>query len=124
MSDNGPGIPKQSRAQVLEPFFKLNAARTDGNAGFGLGLSIVAEIVQAHRGTLELLDGGAIRALGAVNVSSRSPGGRSRRTVSVNAWANGFNQPCESVYAGQLQRYRNESVRLSSPGHERRSRSR
>ncbi|MCQ1807567.1 ATP-binding protein [Neorhizobium galegae] len=57
VSDNGPGIPKQSRAQVLEPFFKLNAARTDGNAGFGLGLSIVAEIVQAHRGTLELLDG-------------------------------------------------------------------
>ncbi|WP_244447597.1 ATP-binding protein [Neorhizobium galegae] len=57
VSDNGPGIPKQSRAQVLEPFFKLNAARTDGNAGFGLGLSIVGEIVQAHRGTLELLDG-------------------------------------------------------------------
>ncbi len=54
--DDGPGIPEASRTQVLEPFFKLDAARNAPDAGFGLGLSIVAEIVEAHRGKLEFLD--------------------------------------------------------------------
>ncbi|WP_372021839.1 ATP-binding protein (plasmid) [Tistrella mobilis] len=56
VADNGPGIPPDKRARVLEPFFKLDTARQDGGTGFGLGLAIVAEIVQAHRGQLELLD--------------------------------------------------------------------
>ncbi|GGB06660.1 two-component sensor histidine kinase [Brucella endophytica] len=54
--DDGPGIPETYRQRVLEPFFKIDAAR-GGNAGFGLGLSIVSEIVQAHGGMLEFLDG-------------------------------------------------------------------
>lgn len=56
VADDGPGIPEQHRSRVLEPFFKLDAARRDSETGFGLGLSIVAEIIQAHRGKLELLD--------------------------------------------------------------------
>nr|WP_246373266.1 ATP-binding protein [Chelatococcus caeni] len=54
--DDGPGIPEADRRRVLEPFFKGDAARNDANSGFGLGLSIVAEIVQAHGGELELRD--------------------------------------------------------------------
>ncbi|TDK31750.1 HAMP domain-containing protein [Rhizobium deserti] len=56
VADDGPGIPDQYRNRVLEPFFKLDAARRDADAGFGLGLSIVSEIVEAHHGALELLD--------------------------------------------------------------------
>lgn len=56
VADDGPGIPQESRSHVLEPFYKIDTARTQTHAGFGLGLSIVAEIVQAHRGVLELLD--------------------------------------------------------------------
>lgn len=54
--DDGPGIPVEYRTRVLEPFFKVDAARGDANGGFGLGLSIVVEIIEAHRGKLELLD--------------------------------------------------------------------
>lgn len=54
--DDGPGIPEIYRQRVLEPFFKIDAARNDANAGFGLGLSIVAEIAQAHGSKLEFLD--------------------------------------------------------------------
>lgn len=54
--DNGPGIPEEYRSRVLEPFFKMDAARGNTDAGFGLGLSIVTEIIQAHGGKLELLD--------------------------------------------------------------------
>lgn len=58
VADNGPGIPAELRARVLEPFFKVDPTRqhANGRRGFGLGLSIVAEIVAAHRGTLALLD--------------------------------------------------------------------
>ncbi|WP_416208105.1 ATP-binding protein [Chelativorans sp. M5D2P16] len=54
--DDGPGIPDPNKKRVLKPFFKIDSARSGANAGFGLGLSIVAEIMQAHGGRLELLD--------------------------------------------------------------------
>ncbi len=56
VADDGPGIPAEHRSRVLEPFYKVDAARGGTNVGFGLGLSIVAEIVQDHGGKLELLD--------------------------------------------------------------------
>ncbi|ATN37851.1 two-component sensor histidine kinase (plasmid) [Rhizobium sp. ACO-34A] len=56
VADNGPGIPEQHRHRVTEPFYKVDTARGGADPGFGLGLSIVAEIVQAHQGRLELLD--------------------------------------------------------------------
>jgi signal transduction histidine kinase len=55
VSDDGPGIPESLRERVFEPFFKIDAARTNGKAGFGLGLSIVSDIAHSHRGTIELL---------------------------------------------------------------------
>lgn len=56
VSDDGPGIPAEHRSRVLEPFYKVDTARGGTDAGFGLGLSIVAEIVEAHQGRLELLE--------------------------------------------------------------------
>ncbi|WP_457588813.1 ATP-binding protein [Ensifer canadensis] len=52
--DDGPGIPQEYRQRVLEPFFMMDGARTRRSqpSGFGLGLSIVDEIVRDHRGTI------------------------------------------------------------------------
>ncbi|GBQ43759.1 ATP-binding protein [Komagataeibacter europaeus] len=51
VADNGPGIPSEMHDIVLLPFARLDPARsTDG--GLGLGLSIIHDIVQRHRGTL------------------------------------------------------------------------
>lgn len=52
VADNGPGIPKDDRDRALQPFEKLSA---DGK-GHGLGLNLVAAIVSAHNGTMELAD--------------------------------------------------------------------
>jgi signal transduction histidine kinase len=51
VTDNGPGIPKDIRARILEPFFTTK----EPGKGLGLGLSISKSIVEAHGGRL-LLD--------------------------------------------------------------------
>ena len=58
VADDGPGLPKDLRQKVLEPFFKADTARTaTDRSGFGLGLSIVDDIVRGHGGVLSLADG-------------------------------------------------------------------
>jgi two-component system, OmpR family, sensor histidine kinase TctE len=53
VTDNGPGIPAESRSRVFEPFFR---ASTD-TEGTGLGLAIVREISDAHHGDITLKAG-------------------------------------------------------------------
>jgi len=48
MQDNGPGVPPELREQIFNPFF------TSKKEGVGLGLSIVAKIVDDHRGWIKL----------------------------------------------------------------------
>ncbi|PHZ86627.1 sensor histidine kinase [Paremcibacter congregatus] len=48
-SDNGPGIPDRIKATLFQPF------HGSSNGGSGLGLAISREIIEAHGGTLELL---------------------------------------------------------------------
>src|ERR1700722_12206217 len=50
VADTGPGVPPESREQIFNPFF------TSKKDGVGLGLSIVAKIVDDHRGTIRLED--------------------------------------------------------------------
>jgi signal transduction histidine kinase len=52
--DNGPGIPAEKSAEVLEPFYRLDASRS--TPGSGLGLALVNAIVQRHRAQLTLED--------------------------------------------------------------------
>ena len=52
--DTGPGVPTAARKRVFERFFRLETSRsTPGN---GLGLSLVAAIVNLHHGQIELAD--------------------------------------------------------------------
>lgn len=55
VADDGPGIPKENLKDVLEPFVRLDPSRSSRPGSVGLGLSIVNEIVEAHSGTLELI---------------------------------------------------------------------
>ena len=51
VSDDGIGIPPAAQARLFEPFYRASnaGART---TGFGLGLYVVHEIVEAHAGTI------------------------------------------------------------------------
>jgi two-component system OmpR family sensor kinase len=48
--DHGPGLPSGAADAVFERFWRADPGRGRGKAGGGLGLSIVASIVEAHGG--------------------------------------------------------------------------
>jgi len=57
IEDDGPGISKEGKQAMLQPFARGDQARNmDEAAGFGLGLSIANAIVLAHGGELSLHD--------------------------------------------------------------------
>jgi signal transduction histidine kinase len=57
IEDDGPGIPGAYKEAMFKPFVRGDAARgMDGRSGFGLGLSIARTVIEAHSGTLTLLD--------------------------------------------------------------------
>lgn len=54
ITDDGPGIPVESREEVLHRFVRLDSSRT--TPGSGLGLSLVAAVIRMHSGELQLED--------------------------------------------------------------------
>jgi signal transduction histidine kinase len=54
VADDGPGVPTDQRARVFERFVRLDDARARADGGAGLGLAIVAEVVAAHGGTVDV----------------------------------------------------------------------
>ena len=53
--DDGPGISQEHRAEVLEPFVRLDQpAVRQHHRGLGLGLAIVRRIVEAHGGSITI----------------------------------------------------------------------
>lgn len=53
--DEGPGVPDEDLARLFEPFFRSDQAR--GGKGWGLGLAITRDILQAHGGSVEAENG-------------------------------------------------------------------
>jgi two-component system OmpR family sensor kinase len=50
--DSGPGMPGDEANRIFERFYRSDPARSRMRGGSGLGLSIVAAIVEAHGGTV------------------------------------------------------------------------
>jgi two-component system sensor histidine kinase KdpD len=53
ISDNGPGFPESEMAFVFDKFYRIPNTKT---GGIGLGLSIVKGFIEAHNGTISLLN--------------------------------------------------------------------
>jgi two-component system OmpR family sensor kinase len=61
--DHGPGLPTDDTDALFERFWRAQRGRERGRGGAGLGLSIVAAIVEAHGGTVRAANahgGGAV----------------------------------------------------------------
>jgi signal transduction histidine kinase len=75
VENGGDLLDPEQVAQLGQPFHRLGADRTGSDTGSGLGLSIVAAIASAHRGTLDLQarPGGGLRA--SITLPLAAPGG-------------------------------------------------
>lgn len=56
VDDDGPGIAPEMRTVVFERFTRADEARDRERGGAGLGLAIVAAIVESHGGVVKVLD--------------------------------------------------------------------
>ena len=63
VSDTGSGIPPEELPRVFERFYRTDASRARSTGGFGLGLSIARDLIEAM--------GGTITAESTVGVGSR-----------------------------------------------------
>jgi two-component system OmpR family sensor kinase len=54
VTDTGPGLSADQAAHVFERFYRTDASRTRASGGVGLGLSIVAAVVEAHGGSVSV----------------------------------------------------------------------
>ncbi|WP_111495416.1 sensor histidine kinase [Marinobacter bohaiensis] len=55
IADEGPGVTPEDLPNLFEPFFRSDKAR--GGQGWGLGLAITRDIVQAHDGRITAFNG-------------------------------------------------------------------
>ncbi len=66
VEDDGPGIPEDAIARMMEPFTRLDPSRNTGTGGAGLGLTLARAIADQHGGSLALsnrIDAGRIVGL-------------------------------------------------------------
>lgn len=65
--NTGSGIPAELRERIFQPFF------TTKSKGTGLGLAIARQIVDAHRGRIEVTSDGASETTFVVELPARAP---------------------------------------------------
>lgn len=56
VEDEGPGIPEPERSRVFAPFYRLLRERDTAISGTGIGLSVVADLVEAMGGSCRIED--------------------------------------------------------------------
>lgn len=72
VADNGPGIPKEQRTKIFQKFERA-VSNSAERGGFGLGLWIVAGMVRAHRGRIEVTANPAGGSVFLVRLPLRPP---------------------------------------------------
>jgi len=54
ITDGGQGIPPEEQGRIFEKFYRVQSISTQSVTGSGLGLSIVKQVVEAHRGEVRV----------------------------------------------------------------------
>ena len=69
VSDNGSGISSADKKKIFDRFYRVDKARTRQKGGFGLGLSLAKQIVEALKGSITVKDNKPVGTIFEVKIS-------------------------------------------------------
>ena len=69
--DFGPGFSEEDIAKVTEPFYRTSQSRSRQSGGFGLGLYLCKQIIEAHQGSIVIENHEEIGAVVAFTIPKR-----------------------------------------------------
>jgi len=73
VSDNGVGISTEDKKKIFDRFYRVDKARTRQKGGFGLGLSLAKQIVDALKGTITVKDNKPKGTIFEVKIAIHTP---------------------------------------------------
>ena len=80
--DSGEGIPAEHVPHIFDRLYKVDAARSNGSGGSGLGLSIAKAIVDQHGGAIRVASAPG-RTVFTITLPQRV-GGHTAQSASMN----------------------------------------
>ncbi len=78
--DNGPGIRDEDKKRIFDRFYRVDKARTRQKGGFGLGLSLAKQIVEAFKGTIQVKDNKPKGTIFEVKLSTKTESRKKNRS--------------------------------------------
>jgi len=79
VADNGIGISAADKKKIFDRFYRVDKARTRQKGGFGLGLSLAKQIVDALKGTINVKDNKPNGTIFEVKIAISTPSKRKNR---------------------------------------------
>ena len=79
VSDDGIGIPQADKKKIFDRFYRVDKARTRQKGGFGLGLSLAKQIVDALKGSISVKDNKPHGTIFEVKIAIQTPSKRKNK---------------------------------------------
>ncbi len=79
VADNGIGISATDKKKIFDRFYRVDKARTRQKGGFGLGLSLAKQIVDALKGTINVKDNKPNGTIFEVKIAISTPSKRKNK---------------------------------------------
>jgi len=73
VSDDGIGIPQADKKKIFDRFYRVDKARTRQKGGFGLGLSLAKQIVDALKGSISVKDNKPHGTIFEIKIAIQTP---------------------------------------------------
>ena len=79
VADNGIGISAADKKKIFDRFYRVDKARTRQKGGFGLGLSLAKQIVDALKGSISVKDNKPNGTIFEVKIAISTPSKRKNK---------------------------------------------